>query len=113
MTTPRRNPHLGADCPPWCVADHAREFAENCVGPGGSIGPIWVSPILSPRGPQAGVCGLGPGEDDRSLYLGLSPADAEQLAGLVVLLAGVTADQHRELAGFIRDAAAEAAGDGP
>jgi hypothetical protein len=111
---PRRNPHLGILCPPWCRIDHADQLGTACVGGGGGIDHIWTRAIRSRDGFEVGVTGLGPEEGDESLYLGLDLHGAGQLAGLVELLAAATPDQIRELATAIRRAAGDIteAGDG-
>ena len=104
---PRRNPHLGTDCPPWCATDHADQFGSACIGGGGGIDRIWSRAVRSRDGFEVGITGLGPAEADESLHLRLDLHDAGQLAGLVELLADATPDQHRELAAAIRMAAAD------
>jgi hypothetical protein len=108
---PRRNPHTGLDCPPWCVTDHAQVSA--CIGSGtiGSreLSDVWARAILAPRhdgSPAVAVTGSAVGGDGTH-HVELPPRDALQLAGLVELLAGATPDQHRELAAGIRKAAAD------
>jgi prephenate dehydrogenase len=103
-----RNPHLGIACPPWCATNHAEQFGTACVGGGGSIGNIWTRAIRGIDGYQVGITGLGNEDGDTSKYLGLGVADAEQLAGLVELLADDTPAYIRELAAAIRKAAADA-----
>lgn len=107
---PRRNPHLGTDCPPWCDRDHSGEACVSCMGSGGSIGDAWTRAMIGRWNddPVVAVTGAGPGEHDTS-HLELRPRHALHLAGLVEILANATPDQHRELVGFIRKAAADIA----
>ena len=104
---PRRNPHLGTECPPWCAVDHASQFGHACVGGGGGIDHIWTRAVRDTGGFRVGVTGLGSEEADESLHLRLDLHGAGQLAGLVELLAAATPDQIRELAAAIRQAAAD------
>ena len=107
---PRHNPHTGMDCPPWCEVDHAT--CATCVGSGGPFASpfdVWARAVLGPHhagSPVVTLTGAGGGKG-RTYHLELRPRLAEDLAGLVELLAAATPDQHRELAAAIRKAAAD------
>jgi hypothetical protein len=110
--TPKRNPYLGIDCPPWCTWDHAiadQFTGRDCVGSGGSIGDVWTRALLAPHhtgNPVVAVTGT-PRDQDGTYHVELSPDRALHLAGLVELLADAAPGQHRLLAAAIRKAAAD------
>jgi hypothetical protein len=110
----RRNPYLGAECPPWCQVDHDDgKSMSACVGGGGSGGgSLWARAILGRCGPLVAVDGVDDQDFTRSAYTAVSPREAEQLAVFVELLALATPGEHLKLAAAIREAAAQAAQEG-
>lgn len=113
---PRRNPHLGTDCPPWCNVSH--EDTDDapgyrpCMGSGGSIGDVWTRAVLAAHHVVPVVAITGVLGDD-TVHVELRARYALHLAGLVELLADATPDQHRELATLIRKASADMDGGQP
>ncbi len=118
----------GHPCPPWCATDHEEVHGEAGTYRfhGGTAVRIEVpgeirgvpdeirarpvhdgtadgTPLVSVSGTRYGRS-YGTGGADPHVWLGLR--DAEDLAGLVEMLAAATPDQHRELAGAIRAATA-------
>jgi hypothetical protein len=108
---PKRDP---APCPPWCVTDHADIHGWH-TGARSETGPFRGHPydlILAEaiqfdtdEAPEVQVYGR---QFDTSYAaapnLYLSRKDAAALAGLVEMLAGATARQHRDLAAALRAA---------
>jgi hypothetical protein len=104
----------GHPCPPWCQSNHGSVTAH--VGVTGTVnfgdeglGSIWASAILAEHHNGRPVVGVSAHQYDLhgSPYLEVSAFRAEELAGMVELLAALTPDQHRELAAAIRQAAAQ------
>jgi hypothetical protein len=110
-TSPARtNPHTGRDCPPWCQIDHSKPNMTSCVGSGSEgihLGPVWARAVIAPDGPLVAVDGVDPDDPERSAYIAVEPRQAGNLATFTELLAGLTPDQHRDLAAAIRRAAAQ------
>lgn len=92
---PRRNPHLGIDCPPWCIVDHTWKYGTICGGICSPAGKAWVCVIRDHEGFHVAVMGI---EDGPSVQFRLSTEDAAKLAALTAM-AGAP-----ELAGAIRQA---------
>jgi hypothetical protein len=77
-TAPRRNPHLGIVCPPWCITDHCERFMVVCVGRSHDARLAWTSPIRNDEGFAVAISSVV--GDGSSAHLDLSREDAEQLA---------------------------------
>jgi hypothetical protein len=106
----RTNPHTGRPCPSWCRIDHSKENMDACVGGGSEgihLGPVWARAVLARSGPLVAVDGVDPDDLECSAYVAVEPWKAANLATFAELLAGLTPDQHRELAAAIRRAAAQ------
>jgi hypothetical protein len=112
---PRRNPHLGTDCPSWCETDHSKSLGTSCVGSGSTgldLGRVWARAVLGSLGPQVAVDGLAEGGPIRSAYIAVELRNAENLATFVELLADMPPADVCALAGAIRKAAADITGGG-
>ena len=104
---PRRNPHLGTECPPWCDTDHTQKFHEACIGSGGDIGPIWASAVRTRDDSHVSISASLPDVAADWPHLTLGLREAEHLAVIAGLLADATPEDHRKLAAAIRQAAAD------
>ena len=96
--TPRHNPHLGIDCPPWCITDHAERFSSACVSRAYGARSAWACAVRDHVGVCVAIDGI---KDGTSAELRLSAKEAQQLAALSEM-AGAG-----ELAAAIRQAAAD------
>jgi hypothetical protein len=115
---PRQN-SKGHPCPPWCTRDHLEDGPVSIAHrgamsriemPGADCVPdvIMASPAhlgIEGEATEVSVHAIRHGSKAHPA-LWLAPADAEQLAGLVEMLAKATPARHRELAAALRKAAA-------
>lgn len=123
MMTPDRPEREPDPCPAWCTRDHS-DSSRSHSGASTRIGPFRARPYDSisasvyqyiprrypgedraPDAVEVSVMGYQfavPSDLDPLMFL--SVKDATQLAGLIEMLAGATARQHRDLAAAIRSA---------
>ena len=100
MTT--HNPHLGIDCPPWCVTDHGKYSFHGSARIAVAAAEYRTFHVRAIQHPGPGHREIQVGGD---CLVYVRSDDAADLAVLIEQLAGATPEQHRELAAAIRQAA--------
>jgi hypothetical protein len=104
---PPRTNEDGHPCPPWCIAQHSELRPVHLGTAAGIDAPrILARPVHAGSTDDEPEIVVSGGAYPAGLDLFVAARPAEQLAGLIDMLAVATPGQHGQLAAAIRTAAA-------